>query len=227
MPVDTFAANDGGVRWSHEANGISVRPIPGRAQCDVGACVGGVYLTSDTSYVTIWAARVGLSDLSHAEVHAGADRALCRPAVPVLDGERPHDFRREDRGGGIAIVGFVVDGQMLQERPSQLVPSDVQASVRTRSMPCPLRLDTDDEARHHCRSRTERTRLQVALTDVAGNRRCQRPVRSRGPQPRRAERCRCESSSQRLDAWLASQGHRRRSAGVVPYRPHTRRSPAV
>ena len=106
------------------------------AQCDAPVqCLP----TSQVSYVTIWAARVGLSDTSPPRFTREPTGFMPTRGVSA-DGERPITFAAEDRGGGIATVGFVVDGQLTQELSSQPVPSTCRRPYVT-STPCPLVLE--------------------------------------------------------------------------------------
>ena len=169
--------------------------------------------TSETSYVTIWAARIGVSDVSPPRFTREPKGFVSTSGVS-LDGERPITFAAEDRGGGMATVGFVIDGQLTQEQPSQPVPSACRRPYVT-STPCPLVLDRTlgfDTTQISNGTHS----IQVALTDVAGIRTLSAPVdvevRNRGV-PNGAG----ANEFARVDAWLATKGSARRSAGVVPY----------
>ncbi len=178
-------------------------------QCDGAACAP----TGEGSHVTIWAARVGLSDPS-APRFTREPVGLVTSTGTTVDGERPVTFAAEDRGGGIASVGFVVDGQMLQERPSQSGPSTCTRPFRTPA-PCPLTLERTMTLDTTVISNGRHT-VQVALTDAAGNRTLSAAVevevRNRGV-PNGAG----ASQFATVESWFASRRSVRRTASVVSY----------
>ena len=94
-------------------------------QCDGTECAP----TGEWSHVTIWAARFGLSDPSAPRFTRDPIGFVTNDGASV-EGERPVTFAAEDRGGGIASVGFVVDGQ-IDARATEPTGSEfLPASVR-------------------------------------------------------------------------------------------------
>jgi hypothetical protein len=128
---------------------------------------------SPGSYFALYAARLGLSDISPPTFRSAPSGSLMIPGA-VLSGERTVRFEANDVGGGLARAGIVVDGQL---RPEQLV--DVTGTTcrlpYTAPVPCPLSaggllsLDTAElpNGPH---------RIQLALTDAGENRTLSDPV---------------------------------------------------
>jgi hypothetical protein len=179
----------------------------------VAQCMGLLECLPAHSSVTIWAAQVGLSDLSAPRFTQEPSGALV-DAKTVIEGERALTFAAEDRGGGIASVAFVVDGQALRQDNAQVPPATCRRPY-TYAVPCPLRLERTMRLDTTGIANGSHS-LQLMLTDVAGNRTLSHPVqievRNRGV-PNGA----AASQFARLDAWLKSRGTARRTTGVVPF----------
>ena len=106
-------------------------------QCDGTECAP----TGEWSHVTIWAARVGLSDPSAPRFTREPTGLRPDQRCAAVDGERPVTFAAEDRGGGIATVGFVVDGQIDAGATEPTGPERLARVRFVTPAPCPLVLE--------------------------------------------------------------------------------------
>jgi hypothetical protein len=134
---------------------------------------GGCTPTSPTSYVMVFSARFGLTDV-HAPAFRSPPTGSLLDGGSVLDGERSVRFEGADLGGGLETVAVVVDGLLREPQPIN------STDVRCRRpfayvVPCPLVADGTllfDTAELSNGAHS----VQVALIDAAGNRTLSDPV---------------------------------------------------
>ena len=163
--------------------------------------------------MTIWASRIRLTDTEAPRFTREPSGALAQPGA-ALDGERGVTFAasRPRRRDGL---GRVRRRRADPRRAATQVPVTTCARPYVAVVPCPssiertMTLDTTEVA-------NGKHSFQMALTDAAGNRTLSSPVeievRNRGV-PNGAG----ATQFAKLDAWLASRGTARRTAGVVSY----------
>jgi hypothetical protein len=135
-------------------------------------------------------------------------------AGAVTEGEAAVSFAGDDLGSGIASMGFMVDGHLIDVVSTQSMLTTCARPYVT-TVPCPLAIDHTMTLDTTQISNGKHT-VSVALVDAAGNRTLSTTVeievRNRGV-PNGAG----ATQFARLDAWLKARGSARRTAGVVPY----------
>lgn len=167
-----------------------------------------------TPRITVHAARVTLSDPHEPAFAVPPAGDLLVSQIP-LEGMRTAFFAAEDRGGGLASVGIMVDGRLTGEQPVDPRSKDCRRPYTT-PVPCPLsaqgtiRFDTTQIANgvHE---------IALVLTDAAGNRTLSPPATVSVHNPGAANGARA-SRFARLQAWIESRSRRRGSSAVVPFR---------
>jgi hypothetical protein len=117
--------------------------------------------------IAIFRARIGLRDLAPPTITDGPTGSLVGSSEP-LEGERTVSFETHDEGGGLAIVGVLVDGVPAVEQPADATSSTCRKPYVLR-VPCPLAADVT--LRVQTADIPNGTHIvQAFATDVGGNR---------------------------------------------------------
>ena len=197
---------------SSSVAGQRIRKRVGNGSCDScssSRCDGLVRVSRGDDVVCHDLGRHGSACRIRTPRGSSASRSGCldRAAAPI-DGERT--------------VTFAADGSRRRYRlcRDRRRRSDVHAGTTSQATADRMRAPVRHSA-SRARCRIDRTRgfrhdedlqrfalLQVMLTDAAGNRTLSPPVADRGPQPRRAERCRREPVRARSTRGSRAEGAR-------------------
>jgi hypothetical protein len=197
-----------------ERAGIQIRRVLVVSQCsdfgNTGPCAAD---PPDDPHVAVHASRIALSDSSAPAFREAPSGALLDGAGPI-EGRQAASFAAEDRGGGLATVSVVVDGQVVGEQPADINSADCRQPY-LRPVPCPLvakgtvELDTAAVANgvHQ---------IALAIKDAGGNCTLSEPVAVTVRNPG-APNGGHASRFARLEAWFQTKSTRHRTAATVSY----------
>lgn len=148
-----------------DAHGLSAREVHAILECH-GFSVGQPCDHPAGAEFKIFRARVGLLDQTTPEIQSDLSGSLTAGAA--VEGSAWLTFSVHDQGGGIARVGLMADGHVIQERPTDLSDTHCVQPYVLR-VPCPLRatvtLTFDTSALPNGTHV-----FQTFATDVSGNR---------------------------------------------------------